>query len=436
MYTISLDEQGNFEKPHGNEPLFIAGIMFDDKGNDDEVRSERKRIVNYYKQVIEEAKKVYTGDIPGRADETRDWSDNYVYPGALHSDGDSERDNKVVRYVKQIVSETLGEFIKQATYRGKQVSDNRSVKRKGQYSVFVILKSKDGKKALLKPSADRLLNDDYAANRYYHMAETVVTRIIFSNPLLSYKDGVDFSIDIATRSSAPVRSLDMDEKNELTELAYRKNIENTEEGQFSLMNPDIYRTLIAQEILDSCHSNIHFSGFKVSSINYSGNGYRMEFLYMSDSICSMLGWELKISRSDEQRLEIVNAQAKKLTGKNQNLIFGYDEIDNYFSLAWSAYERRDYFDALSVIYDAGKKKGVFADYYNKIWFRKIEALIREEITPDIYTYLIDRASSMIMTNNLDQEKLIYIIEQCENMVPNVRDQYKSKDSLSRVLYKL
>ena len=77
MLTISLDEQGDFENNQSGL-MFIAGLIFDDCDNEGELTLERKRIASYYKNAIAKA------------------GEDFSYPEDLHSNGDKERDGKVI----------------------------------------------------------------------------------------------------------------------------------------------------------------------------------------------------------------------------------------------------------------------------------------------------------------------------------------------------
>lgn len=203
MVTISLDEYGEFEK-NENKPLFIAGLIFDDLDKDDEVLAERARIKSYYKKAISDVENtlVESGEYTGS---------ELMYPRDLHSNGNRDRDRNVIKPVKLKISETLSEFIEYGTYNQnplKGEDDKELPKRKGMYHLFVIIKSADGKKKLLSENAGMLANDEWAANRYFHMASTVVNRLIFHNPL--YPDGhaSSINIDIATRATGSTRFMD------------------------------------------------------------------------------------------------------------------------------------------------------------------------------------------------------------------------------------
>lgn len=53
---------------------------------------------------------------------------------------------------------------------------------------------------LLSQNANILAKDDYASNLYFHMADELISRLIFNNPLID--DIQEISLDIATRRSA------------------------------------------------------------------------------------------------------------------------------------------------------------------------------------------------------------------------------------------
>lgn len=328
MFTYALDEYGDFEGlKNTNKPIYIGGVIYDDHSIRREEVIERKRIKAYYKSVISEAASI------------ANCTSNFSYPEALHSNGDADRDRNVVRPVKEIVKSTLAEFIRRGTYKGNklQYEDRNGTlrdfqDRNGEYYIFIILKSDQGMTRLLSQNANILAKDDYASNLYFHMADELISRLIFNNPLID--DIQEISLDIATRRSALL------ENNSRLFKEYKKQgykAEQAEDGkyQFRLTNPDIYRTVIAKAILEAEQPNIKIINFNVKSIGYhEWNSKGMEFLYMSDSICSVLGFDIEGTSTDEW-LRCIDERVKKLTGKSENLVFGYDEIDNIYSKAWA-----------------------------------------------------------------------------------------------------
>lgn len=424
MITISLDEYGEFEKEN-NKPLFIGGLVFDDGESPNEVhteeRIERERVRAYYKKVIEDA------------------GDGFSYPQDLHSNGDACRDHNVVGPVKTKVAETLPEFISKGTYDGKPLSNengNRIRERKGKYHLFVMLKSDDGKKRLLSENANMLAKDDWAANRYFHMASSVVNRIIFHNPLYRQGHAPAINIDIATRSTGSVDEMDSRLLDEFKKQAYSvSEVENSNYKFYSIMNADIYRTLIAQEMVNSGNVAVKINKLYVKSIQYDSSKQMMEFLYLSDSLCSILGYRLNGNSADEW-LEQILDRTKVLNPNTENLVFGYDEIDNHFARAWNLFENKNLYEALSVAYDAKVKKGKFAELYRDVWFPYLEERVRESVTPELFSKSVNDLSALLTINNLDQEKLLFLMQQFELMVEKVSDKYRSTDMRSATLYKL
>ena len=424
MITISLDEYGDFEN-EANKPLFIAGLIFDDREQDGQVhieeRIERERIRAYYKKVINDA------------------GDGFSYPQDLHSDGDEARNHNVIAPVKSKVAETLPEFIKDGTYAGTYLYNENGQKitdRQGKYHLFVMLKSDDGKKRLLSENANMLAKDDWAANRYFHMAGSVVNRIIFHNPLYQAGNMPSVNIDIATRSTGSVDELDNGLRDEFIKQAYHPSVvDNSGYRYYSIMNADIYRTLIAQEMVNSGNTNIKIEKLYVKSIQYEPGKQMMEFLYLSDSLCSMLAYHLNGGSADEWLVQILS-RIDNMNPDNTNLVFGYDEIDNDFSRAWSCYENRNYYDALSVAYDAMLKQGRFAKHYKDTWFPYLEESIKSTITPEYFNKSVNELSTTLTVNNLDPEKLLYLVRMFTDMIPKVENKFRSPDMRSRVLYKL
>lgn len=419
MILISLDEYGRFEKMD-HKPLFIGGVLFDDAGDEQEESIERKRIEAYYRKAISDA------------------GAEFHYPEDLHSNGDKVRDTNVIRPVKLKVSETLSEFFQKGTYGGVPLQDGRGKKirdRKGKYHIFVMLKSDDGKRSLLRENASMLAKDDYAANLYVHMAGSIVNRIIFHNPLYSGQMP-PVKIDIATRSSEDIHTMDREKAKQFQNQAYKINkIQNSAYKYFSIMNSDIYRTLIAQEMINSGNTGVKIKEIYVKSIQYGSKTKEMEFLYLSDSICSVLGYLLE-GESADGWLEQIIEKVDNLNSDSENLVFGYDEIDNDFSAAWSQYEQENLFEALSISYDAKNKKGKFAEHYKNRWFPYLEKRINLSVSSKCFTKCVNALSDMVMINNLNQDKLLYIMQQFEAMVQNVSGKYNNSDDRAKVLYTL
>ena len=249
------------------------------------------------------------------------------------------------------------------------------------------------------------------------------------------------SLDIATRSTGRIEN--SEKKDEYIKLGHDNN-----RDFFRVMNSDIYRTLIAQEMVNSGKTNVDIVSFQVRPIKYVVDCYTpiikdMEFLYLSDSFCSIIGYQLSGNNSGDwlksicSRVEYINPGTGNHNDLSiQNLIFGYDEIDNDFAKAWKYYENSDYFNAFSIIYKARKKKGEFVGFYNRKWFPYIKRLIHENISPVYFTKCVNELSDMLTINNLDKDKLLFIMKEFETISEKVKEKYESRDDWFRVMYKL
>lgn len=427
MLTLSLDEYGAFEGIGDNtRPVYIAGLLYDDRGRKADKSEEKKRIRAYYNAVIRDAAVMSTRPV------------GFEYPTALHSDGDRARDHEVVRLVKEQVRKTLPEFIRKGTYHGKPLTTitNRGKQvvlsqRAGKYYIFVILKSQDGMKRLLDANAAILVRDDYASNLYFNMADEIVSRLLFHNPIIG--DVHDVSIDIATRSSATLRETDK-LFSEYKEIGYRKIKRGNGIFSFSLTNADVYRTIIADEITASGKTEINIDSFRVSSISYEPCTKYQEFLYLADSICSAFGYKLGGNTADEWLPEITK-RAYDLTNSYDNFVFGYDEIDLLYQKAWKKYEEGDYYEALSLAYDAKRRNGVFADHYNRYWFPRIERLVTESNSQTSFLLAIQKLYSSIISNDMDQDKSVYILSVIENLAEHIKDTLRIPET-RKYLYQL
>ncbi len=201
MLLFSLDEHGDFERVKKSvEPIFIAGIVFDDKtdgvetSQSEEEKTERKRNRSYYEKIIEDVT-MSTGNL------------NIKYPDALHINRDSSN-NTTVWAVKKTVNETIGEFLQNGIYEGKELLNTP---RKGSYTVFAILKSDRGM-SLLNNNYDDLVRDNNASNLYVHMISEFVSHMLFHNMRFAMSNDTRIKCQLATRTSE-----DLDYKSERAE---------------------------------------------------------------------------------------------------------------------------------------------------------------------------------------------------------------------------
>lgn len=442
MVIFSLDEFGDFEGiKEEKDAVFIGGIMFDDKENPNCIREERKRIAAYYKEVINEA-----GERIDR---------QLRYPWDLHFYNNSSLTKaemgKAIGTVKSIVAETLGEFLKHGTFRGREpqyICGNQEKElgpREGEYYIYAIIKSKDGKAERIRDNAESLLLDTYASNLYQHMATEAIHRAVFQNPVLEKK--TKFSLDIATRVSDTM-PLNCDRAKQYKSLGYTgvkkrgelKEPVKTVDGElgvyYKLTNEDIYRTALEEFVANRNDNEAVITSMNVNPIIYNDSVNDMEFLYLADSICSLFSYGLKCKErnSEDEWLRELYSRGEKLLDQDRLLIFAYDSADVYFTKALEAYQAEDYYKALSLTYDAKQRKGEFDRFYYEHWYSFILARMYESRDIEAFSRAVNRVYDSQLTNTYDQNKGLYILEQLEKMVPVMRKEISTPEKQKEFFY--
>lgn len=401
MITIALDENGDFEGlgSASNEPVFLAGLLYDDGGDEQDTENERDRVVEYYQRVCATA--------GGR------------FPEALHISHAGNNGGYVAK-VKEEVGSSLGEFLRHGTYKKKALS---RYPRRGKYLLFMQLKSNQGKKSLRGKELCQLVKDDFASNLYMHMAEDVVSRLIFHNP---YRQDVH-----KVRFDLPTRMMVLDNHqgkkiDEYRKIGYKDYIfdgnppaDADKNTYLQIANDNNYRAAISREIMASGKTDLDVDRMSVSSIYYGPidlkRAKRMAFLYMADSICSLLNWN-RTGNNPVEWLACFAKQAHELNGSSQNIFFAYDDVDTLLSQAWHAAEQGDYFKALSLSFSAQKSPSKFAEFYQKNWFPILEKEICQHAEKTELALSLRRFQEYSYEENLEQERLCYIFEKMQQAV--------------------
>lgn len=393
MLTITLDEQGDFENIQNKletEPVFIGGIIFDDKGIAGEKKNEIKRLKSYYKKVCSRV--------------------GTKFPKDLHRNG-----NNCIQEAKTKakVSETLKEFFEKGTFED---TDLLNEKRNGQYYIYCLLRNDGGKRELLNESISKLAKDNYAANLYLHMAEDVVERVIFHNPVIAKIDKVN--VDLATR-----RVLVKQNDEELNRkfkilgiyICEDPNHNNGDKNEYILTNPYMYRTALEREMLSTGKTNIEVEWLSSRSIVYSGETYnQMEFLYLADSICSYLSFNI----GEDTKNEWINLIADRVINLNPgvtNLLFTYDKTDEVYKKAYTEFEQKKYYEALSYAYDLTKLNGSAVKYYVNTWIKKLISDMKKENDWEAVVEAIHNLYGATQKTNIHTDKILYVYQHLVNL---------------------
>lgn len=453
MYIVSLDEYGDFEKKeekyyennsyqkkekYVERASLIGGIIFDDKGITSEIKHELSRIRAYYEQITKEVAEEVAGRI--------DWI--ISFPHIFHCKRtkdieEKEIQDELVRRAKKKVTATISEFMQNGTYQGETIkSDNGKIPpRKGEYRIYAVFKSDVGVSKRNVDNTNTFLSDSFASNLYINMASSVIDRVVFNNPYTGNKP--IFSLELATRVTA-----DLKMKGELARQ-YRQhgynepnvvNIKNKDdEGEngktfFKVTDKDVYRMIISNYVKNNNPLDAAVKKCVVKSINYSVDRKEAKnngFLYMADSVCSVLSYGLEKNRKfSESRFNELYKRACKILPEDKLLIFAYDDIDEDFKVALNCYLNNNYYEALKVSYKCGNKKGKFAKFYKEKWFTFIEKMVVSSMNVNAFRNLVADYSNSQYSNTYDQLMGLYILTIIEKLGNNIKPYIKTVESQS------
>lgn len=401
MITIALDEKGEFERAQDNsEATYIAGMIYDDNGDENDTKNEMLRLSSFFRKAC-----LLVGA---------------KYPKDMHVSG---YNHASVARVKEQIRAGLPEFIQKGTFQGEEIvlPEGGTAVRTGTYHFFAIVKSSEGKKELLGPSVSALVKDDFASNLYLHMAEEVICRVLFQNPVI--RDVNKVRIDLATRRVV-LTGEDKNRASEYAQLNYREVDQEyrvaEESREFVLTTPDVYRTAIEREMMNAEQTHVQVESIKTRSISYyPKNPEKMAFLHLADIICSHMGYKMQGTTPREWLDEIVE-RLDCITGTDNNLVFAYDSIDGYYERALNQYQAGDYYKTLSIVYDALHIDSECTDYYRDKWFHKL--ITDMEVTCDcsLFTMAVRKLAAASRNNNVNIDRMKYILDQLLEMETNVK----------------
>lgn len=399
MLTFAMDEYGLFEKSYDRTKVspFIGGVLYDDNGEDKDSANERERIVLFYERILESIKQTTRNCPPLK------------FPRALHVDG--KGNDYVVALFKKRFKTSIGEFLVRGTYQGEELLRS---KRRGKYYIYANVRSSRGMSGLLGENTSILLKDDYGSNLYYHMVTETIDRVFFHNPKIPCLERIN--INIATRCSPdfPMDSIEADQYRKLGYTERRSLKPNN--VYFLTATPDMYRSIFSQKMLESGKHSTEIENFEVVPINYKENK-NMEFLYLADSICSVLGRGIN-NKTDKESIQIIKKIANQINNKGNNIVFSYDAVDYYYKRAWMNYEENNYYDALSTVYDTKNIDNELVAFYMDNWFIQVENHIVTKPKREGLSYAIKKLNDQMRTNKVDQNRALYIFKVLEKAVSN------------------
>lgn len=429
MLTISLDEAGAFEHRNGrgisnpnHAPNLVGGVIFDDHGDPNEARREKKRIAAYYQTLCEN---LSTADCV------------ISCPEDLHCSY-SGSNSRHVKKVKQEVSRTLSEFLQEGTYNGQNLvcydsRTNRKVslpERKGTYLIYTIFHTKRGVTRRKEIGRNEfLVRDSCISNRYQSMIEQVLDRLVLQKEGI-YAPTVDnshISIDFATRSvntDETGNPQDYREAGFYTDDSHGTNLVSVSNDR------TVHDYLRARTIDDEVTWQPDIEQ-DLSSISYNKeNMLRQGFLYLADSLCSYLTFDLKTTGDD--RLTEIEQRLENLLPKARTILLCYDDVDELYENAMDAWREEDLYRCLGIIYETQQEEGAAAKLYEKRWFRNLLDLIRENAAEDALHDAVDALSEDVDSAGLHPSRSLFAYEV-------IRDAVESRKLFrgdGRTLYRL
>lgn len=437
MYYISLDESGDFENFKGErdtKPVFIAGVVFD--SDEMEMKYEKNRIRAYLKAVCR--------------------SVSTTFPKALHVGEGANKDD--VAKTKRKIGETIQAFFNDGDYPGKAELEEKYQKRKGKYYLYCYLKGENGKSNRLADLPIERISDDHLGNLYVHMAEDIIERLVFHNPVLT---GNEFTIQLATRKfvydgTAEGCSIEKakEYRKKLNKEGYEEfipqfvwNIKDpdrrkeekdkykNEKASFRLTDQLTYWKSIERAVYNS-EKPVKLNGFSVEEINYNVQGNdnerNMTFLYLADIICSILPFNIP---SGANYIDEIGNRARDLLGDNV-LFYVYDDVDTLYGKALRSYERGNCYEALEYIYDALQLNLHSVLFYKSYPIKRLLNAMRRNIGSESLYDAITKLNNFAYSNDIDRKRLTFMFREIARLykAADGKDNYERFMSYGYDLY--
>lgn len=445
MITISLDENGHFESLgqgirtieikkkdrviEETTAAFIAGVVFDDKEIEDEYDTEKDRIEAYLKGICEDVCKKNNIRV----------NDGGAYPEMLHVNK-KKTNGFEVGLVKRALSDTISEFLSDGKVSGNYEKTKKYLsefkERCGEYKLYALVAA-DPDSIKDRELPGLLTEHRIASNLYVHMAEMVIERLVFHNPLI---DVEKVNLELATRRYE-LRKPDDNKTEEYRSQGYWEATSFGGEKAYNVSNNYIYRTALEREKEKIENRHISVKNIMVEPIRYEKrdkelflDSKKYAFLYLADIICSNLWWGMTKWSEDTPDI-LIKKKMQELSNGKDSLLFYYNSIDLYYTKAWSAYEEGDYYSSLYNLYE-GKESttGEIADYYVEYWYQKLIQLICKNFSPASFERALKRLCISLDETNLNQDRVKYIYKNLQIVLENADVPYKLPKELNYDYY--
>lgn len=355
MLVVSLDEYGKFEGNSKNEILAIGGVIF--KPDSRQSREEEKKLVDAENKRI----KRFFQNVFSRCGTS--------LPRDLHYINDDNaktiKNKEAVKKTEECLIRELFDFLKGD---GKWRGENAPL---GKYYLYYLVGDRDG--IISNKNTGNILDDEFATNRYEHMAYRVLENIILYN--FKLEDDY-YRLQLATRTM-PIK----DEKiiKQVKELGNKGN----NKGYYAITDKTGYRAFLSN-LLDDSHKRDTEFDIDVDSINYNVYEENEGFLYLADIVCNVFkrnhghSFDNEAKTTAKNAIKAINSYLTVNFVKNNYFLWAYNDIDNDFHFAYKNYLSGNYFDALlgyCNIINKQKNRSAIAGIYKKQWILPAMELI-------------------------------------------------------------
>lgn len=427
MLTIALNEYGDFhhlgQKENSLKHIhFITGIVYDDEGSEQDLRNEQIRLDRFFRAVAEASNSDYPQGFFG------DTKANDL-EGATEIEGNSQNKSQIRRNMKRYrdaLDAALPEFLTDGTYQGQQLV---GMPRVGHYAITLMLKSEAGKSQFLQPYMSELLHDGVASNLYWHMADSLVSRLVLSNPFALHNNRVQLHL---ASQLVDVKETEYDRLAEYRRLGYKpydfQNEQLKKEGiiTYQVGNDFTYRAALDRRMVEFNRPDLDVVRLKSVSVQYDDDSpettANFAFLYLAGHICgNFIYYGAERDTKDIFKFKTLVDFANQINPKYPNYMFVYDDIDVYFEQAMKAYLNEDYYGALSHVYDAKYCGSKFKSYYETNWFPFVEELIHSADNRQAIEQAVQLFVNYANQSRLNEGKLHYLYKQLEYILEDIKD---------------
>lgn len=427
MLTIALNEYGDFhhlgQKENSLKHIhFITGIVYDDEGSEQDLRNEQIRLDRFFRAVAEASNSDYPQGFFG------DTKANDL-EGATEIEGNSQNKSQIRRNMKRYrdaLDAALPEFLTDGTYQGQQLV---GMPRVGHYAITLMLKSEAGKSQFLQPYMSELLHDGVASNLYWHMADSLVSRLVLSNPFALHNNRVQLHL---ASQLVDVKETEYDRLAEYRRLGYKpydfQNEQLKKEGiiTYQVGNDFTYRAALDRRMVEFNRPDLDVVRLKSVSVQYDDDSpettANFAFLYLAGHICgNFIYYGAERDTKDIFKFKTLVDFANQINPKYPNYMFVYDDIDVYFEQAMKAYLNEDYYGALSHVYDAKYCGSKFKSYYETNWFPFVEELIHSADNRQAIERAVQLFVNYANQSRLNEGKLHYLYKQLEYILEDIKD---------------